>query len=91
MFPYFELYKDAMTQQDMPFGFLVQTYWPFFFVVLPLQVSISFYLTIFEVRKMIRLRNYLGAQLLITLYNAFQVFQPLINLLKFVNNVKDED
>jgi|LauGreDrversion4_2_1035121.scaffolds.fasta_scaffold28868_3 hypothetical protein len=61
MFPYFELYNDAMSEQDMPFGYLVKTYWLFFYFVLPLQVSISFYLTSFEIRKMIRLRNYLGA------------------------------
>ena len=53
MFPYYELFKNAMNDNDKPFGFIMRKHYVFFFMFLPVQFTIAVYLTLFEIKKAI--------------------------------------
>lgn len=51
MFPYFELFKNAIKDNELPFGTIMQKHYVFFFMFLPVQFGIAVYLTYFEIKK----------------------------------------
>jgi hypothetical protein len=54
----------------------------FYFIFLPGQFVISIYLTVHEYRKMIATKDYW--QLLIVVYNCWQVLMPLFDHLEYI-------
>ena len=52
MFPYYELFKNAIADNNLTFGEIMTKHWIFFFIVLPFQFIIAIYLTYFEAKKM---------------------------------------
>jgi riboflavin transporter FmnP len=69
MFPYFELFKHSTVDEGKPFGYMVMKHYIFFLLFLPLQVSISLFLSYFEFKKMVATRDHF--QIPIFLYNLF--------------------
>ncbi len=89
MFPYFEMYKNAVREQDVTLGYIIHKHFLFFFVLLPVQVAISVYLTGFEFRKLLIQRN--AVNVMIVFYNFWQVVLPVIDLAEYLFDVGNSD
>jgi hypothetical protein len=69
MILFFEVYKDA----------LYNVHWIFVLVIILSQVFVSVYLTIYEIRKMMAIKN--KWQLLMIIYNTWQVIMPFFAII----------
>lgn len=83
MFPYFEMFKNAVSEGDnVTFSEMMTKHWLFFFVMLPMQLAIAIYLTWFEWKKMWATKD--KWQLTIVIYNFWQVIMPFFDMIEYV-------
>jgi hypothetical protein len=83
MFPYFELFKNAVKDHDIGIDGMLFRHWLFFFIFLPIQFAISVHLTYFETKKMILTKDKL--QIPVIIYNGWQVIMPLFDMIEYMN------
>ena len=80
MFPYFEISQYVFISDD-PFSDEMKNLTVFFlFFLLPIQFIVKIYLTVYEVRIYLRLKNWISMHLLTIAFTVYQRLLPLVEM-----------
>ena len=80
MFPYFEISPYVFISDD-PFSDEMKNLTVFFlFFLLPIQFIVKIFLTVYEVRIYLRLKNWISMHLLTIAFTVYQWLLPLVEM-----------